>query len=234
MPWRKLQESASVRSSVREDWCAHLPDDKRLVFESIVRDWEDAYAVFSVPLDEALSLRSEGRIQGARGCVDIAASVVSQLSEALGAACRTLEKWGPHLPAPPAVAALNPSFYRGQAARQNAQWNNVTHRILFGRRSRFLHKLRVLQMIVSALGEEFHNAAEELSSGLHVSPDALWPRLDELQYDVNTCLRETIVVLKSFIRALPPDSLATFHGELNAAASTAREAVRAPLSRVPR
>ena len=234
MLWRKERESAIARTSVKEDWCTRLPAEKNRVFDSIVREWEDAYAVFSVPLDDAMALHAEGKLMHARQCVEIAAAVVTDLTAPLAASCRTLETWGRQLAAPPAVAALNPSFYRSEAAQQNAQWNQLMHRILFGSRSRFLHKLRVLEMSVSALADEFHREAEELSAGVRIRPDSSWLKLDELHYDVNTCLRETVVVLKSFILALPPKNLALFHNDLSAAASAAREALRAPASRVPR
>lgn len=234
MIWAKKHDSALTRSSVKEDWRARLPPDKNRVFDSIVRDWEDAYAVFSVPLDDAMTFRAEGQLIRAKQCVEIAAAVVTELTVPLAASCRTLEKWGRQLPAPPAVAALNPSFYRSEAARQNAQWNQLMHRILFGSRSRFLHKLRVLEMSVSALGDEFHREAGELSAGVHIRPDSSWPRLDELHYDVNTCLRETVVVLKSFILALPPKNLPLFEDDLSTAASGAREMLRPQAPRVPR
>ena len=232
--WGKKRESAKVRSSVREDWCTQLPDEKNRMFDSIVHRWESAYAVFSVSLDHAMALRAKGKLTRARQCVDIAAAAVTDLTEPLASSCRTLEKWGRHLAVPPTVASLNPSFYRSESARQNAQWNQLMHRVLFGSRSRFLHKLRVLEMSVSALGNEFHREAEELAAGLHIHPDSSWPRLDELHYDVNTCLRETVVVLKSFMLALPPKSLTFFHDELSAAGSLAREMVRPIPSRVPR
>lgn len=232
--WGKKRDSAKVRSSVKEDWFTQLPDEKSRVFDSIVHEWESAYAVFSISLDDAMALRAKGKLTGAKQCVDIAASVVTDLTEPLASSCRTLEKWGRQLAVPPSVVALNPSFYRSESARQNAQWNQMMHRVLFGSRSRFLHKLRVLEMSVSTLGNEFHHEAEELAAGLHIHPGSSWPRLDELHYDVNTCLRETVVVLKSFMLALPPKSLTFFHDELSAAASLAREMVRPIPSRVPR
>ncbi|MGC2255564.1 MAG: hypothetical protein WA563_13540, partial [Candidatus Acidiferrales bacterium] len=86
-----------TRSSVKEDWRARLPADKNRVFDSIVRDWEDAYAVFSVPLDDAMTFRAEGQLIPAKQCVEIAAAVVTELTVPLAASCRTLEKWGRQL-----------------------------------------------------------------------------------------------------------------------------------------
>ena len=235
--WKRKGESPVTRTSVTEDWCASLSAEKNRIFDSVVHDWEEAYAIFSVPLDDAMSLRAEGHLVRARQCVEIAAAVVSYLTEPLAAACRILEKWGRNLAAPPSVLALDPSFYRSEVARQNAQWNQLMHHILFGSRSRFLHKLRVLEMSASALGDEFHHVAEELSAGMHLHPQVSWPHLDDLHYDVNTCLREEVVVFKAFLRALPPANLSMFHEELRAAASAAREMPRptvARTSRVPR
>jgi len=232
--WGKGRDSGKSRGSVREDWFTQLPEEKNRIFDNIVHEWESSYAVFSISLDDAMALRAKGKLTRAKQCVDIAASVVTDLTEPLASSCRTLEKWGRHLAVPPAVVALNPSFYRSESARQNAQWNQLMHRVLFGSRSRFLHKLRVLEMSVTTLGNEFHKEAEELAAGLHIHPDSSWPRLDELHYDVNTCLRETVVVLKSFMLALPPKSLSFFYDELNTAASTAREIVHPLAPRVPR
>jgi hypothetical protein len=118
-----------TRSSVKEDWRARLPADKNRVFDSIVGEWEDAYAVFSVPLDDAMTFRAEGPLICAKPCVEIVAAVATELTAPLAASCRTLEKWGRQLAVPPAVAALNPSFCRSEAARQNAQWNQLIHRV---------------------------------------------------------------------------------------------------------
>jgi hypothetical protein len=49
-----------------------------------------------------------------------------------------------------------------------------------------------------------------------VQPSDCWKMLDCLHYDFNTCLRETEVVLKSFLRALPSEQLPAFAAELEA------------------
>jgi hypothetical protein len=40
--------------------------------------------------------------------------------------------------------------------------------------------------------------------------------MERLHYDVNTCLRETQVMLKSFLRALPSQQLDSFEERLRA------------------
>lgn len=224
MFWLNKRDSAVRRTSVTEDWRARLPGEKNALFDRIVREWEDAYAVFSVPLDEAFSMRDDGKIVRARKCAEIAAGSIDDLTLPLAAACSTLSRTGRYLASPPAVASLNPSFFRCQSARQSAQWNQLMHRVLFGGRARFLHKLRVLEFTVIDLAVDFRRTCEDLCSEPH--PESAWLRLDELHYDVNTCLREIVVVLKSFLVALPGSSIALFQGELHAAVLATREAPR--------
>ena len=217
---------------MQEDWAAWLPQDKHQLYKSVVREWEDAYAVLSVSLNEALSERAQGELAMAREDVEIAAAVVHRLADPLLAAYRTLEIRGRQLPAPPSVNPLNPGFFRGEIARQNAAWNQVLHRILFGSRSRYLHKLRVLEMTVSAVADHFQETAGDLAAGMQIHPQECWSALDELHYDLNTCLRESVVMLKSFLRALPDASLETLRKELLASASAVQTRVRPKVSRV--
>lgn len=230
--WRKRQSSQTTRSSVQEDWAAWLPEDKHRLYKGVVREWEDAYAVLSIALNEALAQRAQGELAMAREDIEIAAAVVNRLAEPLLAAYRTLEIRGRQLLAPPSVTPLNPEFFRGEIAQQNAAWNQLLHRILFGSRSRYLHKLRVLEMTVSTVADQFQETAEDLADGVQIHPQESWSALDELHYDLNTCLRESVVMLKSFLRALPDASLEAFRKELNASASIVRTRVRPKLSRV--
>jgi hypothetical protein len=87
--------------------------------------------------------------------------------------------------------------------------------VLLGDRSRFFHKLRILSNTVEHLGSEFEQNAYDIASGLSVKPAASWNELDSLHYDLNTCLRESEVILKSFLHALPAEHLAVFSAALN-------------------
>ena len=231
--WRKRRNSSSSRSSVQEDWAAWLPQDKHRFYESVVREWEDAYVVLSVALNEALAHRNQGELARAREGAEMAGAVVNRLAELLSAAYRTLEIRGRQLAAVPIVSPLNPEFFRGETAQQNAAWNQLLHRILFGSRSRYLHKLRVLEMTVNTAVDHFQETAQELADGVQIHPQESWSALDTLHYDLNTCLRESVVVLKSFLRALPDASLDGLRDELNASVSAVRDRVR-PRVRVSR
>ena len=45
-------------------------------------------------------------------------------------------------------------------------------------------------------------------------PDRAWQQLEVLGYDLNTCMGETTVILKSFFCALPPEELEAFRAKL--------------------
>lgn len=222
MAFRGKGQGSQIRRSVREDWVAQLPEGKSCAFRCIVRNWEDGYAVLSVALNEALAHRSEGELGNAHAGIEMAGAVVDQLAAPLLAACRTFASNGRRLAEVPPVAPLDPEFYTGEIAKQNAAWNQVLHKVLFSSRSRFLHKLRALELTISVLADEFREIAEGLASGVEAQPVESWAALDKLHYDLNTCLREMIVILKSLLRVLPDAWVVSFRNELDASVVGAR------------
>jgi hypothetical protein len=123
----------------------------------------------------------------------------------------------------PAVEPLKMEFFRGSTAQTAASWNGIVHHVLFGDRSRFFHKLRILADTMRRLDGEFGNAASEICAGLSITASGSLGELDSLHYDFSTCLRETEVVLKSFLRALPDDDLAAFSADLEAPTTVRRQ-----------
>lgn len=191
--------------------------------------------MFSIPLDDAMAFRADGKLTRARQCVEIALNFVTGLTGPLSTSCQIMDRWGRELAIPPSVAPFNPSFYRTDSARQNAQWNQLMHMVLFGSRARFLHKLHVLGSNTITLGEEFYREGEELAQNLSFPPESSWPKLDQLHDDLNTCLREIVVILKSFLLALPPTNLPSFHRDLTASAAASRKIGRpAPIASLSR
>ena len=65
--------------------------------------------------------------------------------------------------------------------------------------------------MVEDLGKEFRLAADDdLAEGTSLNPKKMWSEVDADHYDLNTCLREAIVVFKSFLIALPESQLVAF------------------------
>jgi len=225
--------SESAHRKVCEDWITILPRDKAKTFDALVRQWECAYAMMSIALDDALSLRSRGELVCARQQVSIAAELLERLSESLTSLCDVLSMQGRRLRSLPVVEPLNSGFFRGNTGQSAASWNGILHHVLFGNRSRFFHKLRILSDTIEQVAREFREAAGDISKGLSIQPSDCWTRLDHLHYDFSTCLRETEVVVKSFLRNLPADQLPALNSLLDAPVEPRRLRVKPRLSRAP-
>lgn len=216
-----------------EDWITALPRDKNQVFETVVRRWECTYAMMSVALDEALTLRARGELVCARQQVSVAADLLERLALSLVCFCNSVSVHGRRIVKLPAVEPLNVEFFRGDTAQSAASWNGIVHHLFFHGRSRFFRKLRILSSTLAQLEREFLEAAQDLSRGLSVDPSDCWKKLEYLHYDFNTCLRETEVMLKSFLRTLPSDQLRGLANDLDAPPAPKQLGLKHHLSRAP-
>ena len=213
---KRNAQSPSVRRGVSDDWFRALPREKTELFDAVVRRWECTYAMMSVALDESLSLRARGELVCARQQVGMAAELFSRLTTSLISFCDALTTRGRRMRQLPVVEPLHSEFFRSNTGQSAASWNAILHRVLFGSRSRFIHKLRILSEMIERLESDFDEAADDLSKGLSIQPRECWEQLDVLHYDFNTCLREAEVMLKSFLRALPAEQLLAFASALDA------------------
>lgn len=202
--------------SVCEDWFAWLPAEKDRLFEATVNELEIFYSMLSVTLDEAFDQRGKGLLAHAQVEAGVSGELFDRLAARLVAALRALEDHARHFGTLPNVAPLNPDFFRGETAQRMARKSSLLQRVLFSTRSKFFHKLRAIAETVEDLQGEFRQVAEEIADGASLHPSAGWEALDVLHYDLNTCLRETIVVLKSFLCALPNEEVQPFGQKLQA------------------
>jgi len=72
---------------------------------------------------------------------------------------------------------------------------------------RVVEKINALEEIVRTLDEGFAETADRLTDCPDSVSTELWTRLDSCHFDLNTCLRETDVLFKSFLFALPESQL---------------------------
>lgn len=228
-----LKRKSSGRRTVSDDWVASLPRDKFQLFQTVVRRWECNYAMMSVALDEALSLRQRGELVCASQQIQVASELVCRLGATLVGACDAMSNSGRFVAKLPAVHPLNSEYFRGDTAQQAASWNGLMHHVLFSDRSRFFHKLKTLSETLERLVREFGEASRDIAERTNPESGSLWQRADSIHYDVNTCLREAEVVLKSFLRSLPSEHLPNFSHLLDLPAPTDRFRVGPRLSRVP-
>jgi hypothetical protein len=133
-----------------------------------------------------------------------------------------------HFGITPNLAPLDAKNFQHSRSQRVALFDDLLSRILLTRKSQFAHKISALADLVGELGSSFEAAAEELATGESVRPDGDWELLDSIHYDLNTCLREAVVLLKSFLHALPDLQLPDFQTAVNeASASSASLAARA-------
>lgn len=196
--------------SVKDDWRGWLPEAKDEVFRSFVRQLEISYNMLSVSLDEALSLRQSGRLVKASQAVCVAPDLCSRFAHPLVALLWSLSEHAKHYGTVPNAAPLDPDNFQGARGQRSARVSGLLCRILLTERSQFLYKINTLSEMVDDLNQDFCTAASEIAEGPSANSDAEWQAVDAAHYDLNTCLREAIVLLKSFLMALPEDQLDIF------------------------
>ena len=228
MFFHKGARGSDSRCSVSEDWIKALPGEKTQAFNVLVGTWESLYAMMSVSLDDSIALRTRGELVCARQQISVTIELYDRISSLLIHFCEVVDRHSRHLPNCPAVEPLNTRFFRGRIGQKAAQWNLILHRILFADRSRFHNKVRILSDTLRRLDRQFRRATVSIAKSPSVQAIESWKILDCIHYDFNTCLRENEVLLKSFLRALPPQNLSAFEHEMGI--TTAPVAAHARLS----
>jgi len=166
--------------------------------------------MFSVALDEALEFRRQGQLSKCYQAVCVTPDLAARLAGDLDAVLRALAGHAKHYGTIPNAAPLNAANFLGVKEQRTARMSDLLSRVLLTQRSQFLHKIGTLEEMVSDLGRDFRLALENLTVFGSARPTADWQVIDAAHYDLNTCLRETIVLLKSFFVVLQADQVATF------------------------
>ena len=216
--------------SVKDDWRIALPKAKARVYERQVRDLESSYVMWSVSLDQAIELRHVGQPGKSLETVGVTSGFCKLLSRMLVGLLRALSEHAKHYGTVPNAAPLNPDNFQGQIGRRSARMNNLMNHVLLSERQQFLHKVSTLEEIVEDLDKDYRQTADDLAIGVAKDPARMWHELDHDHYDLNTCLREAIVVFKSFLVALPLNQIGVFQ---NAIWLHSRPPKTAPPSSIP-
>lgn len=196
--------------TVKDDWRAWLPEEKDFVFRSHVRQLEISYNMLSVSLDEALALRQGGRLDKASLSICVTPDLCNRFAHPLVAMLWALSEHSKHHGTVPNAAPLDPANFQGARGQRAAMRNSLLCRVLLSERSQFLYKISTLGEMVDDLNHDFCAAATEIANDASVDSDADWQAVDVAHYDLNTCLREAIVLLKSFLMVLPDNELEAF------------------------
>jgi hypothetical protein len=199
-----------ILPSVQDDWRAWLPDEKAEIFNAYSKQLEDSYAMFSVALNEALELRRVGLYQKSQQAVAVIPALGTRLASQLAAILRALGGHCKHYGTTPNAAPLDASNFRGAKEQRSARMSNLLNRVLLTQRSQFLDKISTLHGMVSDLGKDLALAVENIGAWTSDEFNADWLAVDSAHYDLNTCLRETIILLKSSLLVTPGDQLDVF------------------------
>ncbi len=200
--------------TVLEDWSAWLPEEMNELFGATRSELECSNGILSVALDEALALCEQEQLTVAKERVAAFAGLFDRQAIRLRLVIRTIEEHGSHFGTLPNVTALVPENFRGTTAQRISFMDNLLATIVFRGRTRFFHKLHALKDIIEELQKETRAIVEDVSCGALVYPDRAWRELEVRGYDLNTCMGETTVVLKSFFCALPAEELEAFRQKL--------------------
>ena len=190
--------------SVYEDWFAWIPNEMDQLFDATRHELESSNFILSISLDETLSLCKGGKFDSARERAIVIAGLFDRLAVRVGHVIRTIKDHGSHFGTLPNVKPLSPSNFRGATAQRVAIMNNLLAKVVFRERTRFFHKLHSLGEIIEDLQIEAGAIIAGISDGDSQSPDRAWQQMEVLGYDLNTCMGETTIILKSFFCALPP------------------------------
>lgn len=201
--------------SVKDDWRAWLPEAKAQVFDKQVHQLESSYVMLSVSLDEAIELRQLGQPVKSQQAVGITSGLCQLLTRALAGLLRALSEHAKHYGTVPNAAPLDPANFQGPKGQRSARMSSLLNRVLLSQRLQFLHKVSTLEEMVEDLGKDFRHAADDLAEGFSLNPNKMWQDVDSDHYDLNTCLREVIVVFKSFLLALPECQLGAFQNTVH-------------------
>jgi hypothetical protein len=201
--------------TVKDDWRAWLPEEKDQVFRAHVRQLEISYNMLSVSLDEALALRQGGRFAKASLAVCVTPDLCNRFAHPLVALLWSLSEHAKHYGTVPNAAPLDPSNFQGARGQRTALLSSLFCRVLLSERSQFLHKISTLGEMVDNLNRDFCAAAVDIANGGSADCDSEWQAVDAAHYDLNTCLREAIVLLKSFLMALPDKELGSFQSTVH-------------------
>ena len=208
----RARRGAQRSRTVREDWFAWLPEEMDQLFGATRSELECSNVILSVALDEALALCEQEQFTIAKERVTVFVELFDRLAIRLRLVIRTIEDHGSHFGTLPNVTPLASENFRGTTAQRISFMDSLLAKVVFRGRTRFFHKLHALKEIIEELQKETRVIVEDVSDG--VFPDRAWGELEVLGYDLNTCMGETTVVLKSFFCALPPEELEVFRQKL--------------------
>jgi hypothetical protein len=203
-------------SDVQLDWFSDLVEVKNQAFQKRVRELETSYLMFSVSLNEAIGLHKDGFVKKSLEVVEVSAQLCQRLSRLLENLLRGVSAYSAEHGTDPSVAPLVLTNFLGDRSRLLALKSLVRHRTLLRRRAQFQNKTRALRQIVRYAVIDFCASSDSVAhEGVVADRLGVWEALDHAHFDMNTCLRESVIMLKCFLQVLPVAELRRFEDLLD-------------------
>jgi hypothetical protein len=173
--------------------------------------------MFSVSLNESMCLNESEHASNIFQSLSVVEELCGRFAQQMTAVLHAMSQHGRHFGVIPNIDALDVANFQSLTSQRAVRHSNLLAHILLSQRSQFLNKLGTLEDVVDDLSDDFSAAIAHLRTELldaafssNLDVPSLWKSLDLSQYDLTTCLRETDVLLKSFLCVLPEDQLAGF------------------------
>jgi len=198
-------------TSVEVDWFGALPETQLNAFRSYSKDAESLYSMFSISLDEAITQRNKGSKKKCIRLVTLSSDLCGRLAGCLDTLFYSMAEHCKEYGITPSFAPLRTEYFCGRPAKWSALRCCLLYRLPGLRQVKFLRKIHILRQVAACSNIEFHRAAISLASPSATIPLALsWAKVVDCHYDLNTCLRESLVMLKCSLRTLSANQLGSF------------------------
>ena len=175
--------------SVEVDWFGGLPDAHLSTFRAYSKGLEASFGMFSVSLNEAMTLREGGALAMSFQVSALVSGLCQRFTPLLEDILSSLEEHADAHGTTPSVEALNPGDYRSQRGLHSALTSALWSLALFSQHGKFLSKLRALRDMVNHIGHDICMAVEDvISRGVVVDSQAPWLAMAQGYFDLNLSL----------------------------------------------
>jgi hypothetical protein len=202
--------------SVEVDWFGELAETHLATFRMSSKELESSFGMFGVSLNEAVTLYRDGLLALSFEEAVLVSDLCRRFCQNLDNILRSLGEHSQAYGTAPSVESLKPSEYKSQYGLHSAVASSLWNLAVHSQPRRFLNKLRTLGAMANHIGKDVCASGELLGShGATIVPEPHWLTMTEGYWDLNTCLRESVVALKCFLRVLPDDQLSEFRDSVS-------------------
>jgi hypothetical protein len=212
---RTTKRNLGPGASVEVDWLGGMPAARMQAFQTCTKGLEASYHMFSISLDEAISLQESSLLMKSFRVVPLTSELCAGFSTSMETMLRSLAEHCREHETNPSVAPLNPSDFRNFWSRCLAFESSIWHAALLTRKAQFHNKIRSLRWLVRHARQDFCTAADAVAiEGMVGDSSNSWAVMDRAHFDLNTCLRESFILLKCFMRVVRDEDLPAFQESL--------------------